>query len=515
MTSVKPDTVLTNACVLTMSPARPRAEAVAIAGDRIVWVGSSDDAKSFVRSGTTVVDCAGGTLLPGFHDAHIHLLAYASTLAGVDCGPDAVSSIADLKSTIRRSASITPEGEWIRASGYDEMALVEARHPTRWDLDDAAPAHPVRLNHRSGHGCVLNSAALALVGIHDSTDEPRGATIVRDLNTGQPSGLLLEMSDYLDDRIPSPPVEEIENSVRRASRILLSHGVTSIQDATYRNSMQRWEMFNRLRSSIEDMPRITMMPGFHHLEEFTRNGLHFGFGDSWLRIGHVKQMLTASSGRQTPTHDELCRAVSSCATSGFPAAIHAVERESIISAAESIRSATATSGAVLRHRIEHCSEGTPDVIESVARCSAWVVTQPGFVYHSGDRYLKTVKSSMRPHLYPVGALVRAGVRYAFGSDAPVADPNPMPALQSSVTRLTAQGSSLGPDQAVGLFDALAAYTVGAAASSCLEDSLGTIAPGMLADLALFEEDVTSAEPKRIRDMRPAMTVLGGKVIMTR
>ena len=129
MTSVKPDTILTNARVLTMSPTRPLAEAVAIAGGRIVWVGSSGDANSLLRFGTTVVDCAGGTLLPGFHDAHIHLLAYASALAGVDCGPDAVSSIADLKSAIRRRASNMPEGEWIRASGYDETALIEARHP--------------------------------------------------------------------------------------------------------------------------------------------------------------------------------------------------------------------------------------------------------------------------------------------------------------------------------------------------------------------------------------------------
>ena len=515
MTSVKPDTVLTNACVLTMSPARPRAEAVAIVGDRIVWVGSADYAKSLVRSGTRVVDCAGGTLLPGFHDAHIHLLAYAAALDSVDCSPNKVSSIAELKTAIRFRATNTSEGNWIRATGYDETSLSEGRHPTRWDLDDAAPAHPVRLNHRSGHGCVLNSAALARVGIDDSTDEPRSATIARDLNTGQPSGLLLEMSDYLDDRIPSLPVGEIERSVRQASQVLLSYGVTSVQDATHRNSLRQWEMFNRLRSSIDDMPRVTMMPGFHYLEEFTRKGLSFGSGDSRLRVGHAKLMVTASSGHQTPTHDELCRAVSSCATTGFPVAIHAVESESIISAAESIRSATATTDAALRHRIEHCSEGTPDVIESVARCSAWVVTQPGFVHHSGDRYLKTVESSMRPHLYPVGALARAGVRYAFGSDAPVADPNPMPAICAAVTRLTGQGRHLGSGQAVGLFDALDAYTVGAAASSCLEDSLGTITPGMLADLVVFGEDVTSAEPERIRDMRPAMTVLGGKVIMTR
>ena len=171
---------------------------------------------------------------------------------------------------------------------------------------------------------------------------------------------------------------------------------------------ERWELFGRLRSSIGDMPRVTMMPGFHHLDEFTGNGLTFGSGDSWLRVGHAKLMITASSGRQTPLHDELCRAVSSSTKSGFPAAIHAVERETIISAAESIRFANTNTGTALRHRIEHCSEGTPDVIETVARSSAWVVTQPGFVHHSGDRYLKTVEPSMSPHLYPVGALARAG-----------------------------------------------------------------------------------------------------------
>ena len=515
MNSFKPDTVLTNARVFTMSAEQPHAEAVAIAGERIAWVGSSGDAKSFERSGTRVVDCAGGTLLPGFHDAHMHLLAYASALDSVDCGPRAVSSIDELQSAIRVRAANTSEGKWIRASGYDETSLSEGRHPTRWDLDEAAPDHPVRLDHRSGHGCVLNSAGLTTVGIHDSTEETPGATIVRDLSSGQPSGLLLEMTDYLDERIPSRPDDEIEDSVRRASRILLSHGVTSIQDATHRNSTQRWDIFGKLRSSIEDMPRITMMPGFRHLDEFTRNGLRFGSGDSLLRVGHAKLMVTASSGQQTPPHDELCHAVSGSAASGFPVAVHAVERESIISAAEAIQRANAKAGTVMRHRIEHCSEGTPEVIDSVARSSARVATQPGFVHHSGDRYLKTVEPSMVPHLYPIGTLSRAGVRIAFGSDAPVAYPNPMPAIRAAVSRLTASEEYLGPEQSIDLTEALAAYTVGAAEAAYLEDSLGMIAPGMLADLVLFGEDILSVAATEIHRLRPVMTILGGKVVMTR
>ena len=338
MTRVKPDTVLTNARVLTMSRTRPLAEAVAIAGGRIVWVGTSDDAELvlYAQERRSLIARAGlsypASMTPTFTCWRTRRLSQ-----GVDCGPDAVSSIDDLKSAIRRRASNTSVGEWIRASGYDETALAEARHPTRWDLDDAAPDHPVRLDHRSGHGCVLNSDAMTRIGIGDSTDEPPGATIVRDLRSGQPSGLLLEMSDYLDGRIPSPPVGEIEDSVRRASRILLSHGVTSVQDATHQNSFERWDLFGRLRSSIGDMPRVTMMPGFQHLDEFTGSGLNFGCGDSLLRVGNAKLMITASSGRQTPLHDELCRAVSISTKSGFPVAIHAVERETIISAAEAIQ----------------------------------------------------------------------------------------------------------------------------------------------------------------------------------
>ena len=148
-------------------------------------------------------------------------------------------------------------------------------------------------------------------------------------------------------------------------------------------------LFGRLRSSIGDMPRMTMMPGFHGLDEFTGNGHDFGSGDYLLRVGHAKLMVTATSGRQTPSYDELCQAVSQCAAYGFPVAIHAVERETIISAAESIRFANTNTGTAMRHRIEHCSEGTPDAIQSVVRSSAWVVTQPGFI-HSQRRPLSEV-----------------------------------------------------------------------------------------------------------------------------
>ena len=137
---------------------------------------------------------------------------------------------------IAHQAARTPQGQWISAWGYDPFHLAENRHPTRWDIDRAVPDHPVRLNHRSGHACVLNSVAMDRVGIFDDTDEPPGATIARDLDTGSPNGLLLEMQDFLDQRTPKPSDAELTPLVRKAAHKLLSSGVTSIQDATHTNS---------------------------------------------------------------------------------------------------------------------------------------------------------------------------------------------------------------------------------------------------------------------------------------
>ncbi len=495
-----------------MDDRRPRAEAVAISDGRVTWTGASSEARALTGSSTTVIDCAGGTLIPGFHDAHIHLLAYASSLAGVDCHPGAATSIEGINSAIRIRASTTMAGKWIRAWGYDESALAERRHPTRWDLDDAAPDHPVRLNHRSGHACVLNSVALDRVGIHPETPEPLGATIARDLNSGLPSGLLLEMDDYLDRVMPPLSAQELDSSLHRASHRLLTRGITSIQDATHTNSVGKWELFQGFTRSPYSTPRVTLMPDHRCVGDFSERGLNFGTGDAALRLGHAKIMVTASSGLQHPSPVELAGIVSDCVASGFPVAVHAVESGVVRSAAGAIGAGVELPSRIPSHRIEHCSECPPEVLRQVALSGATVVTQPGFVYASGDRYLETVDEEMQPHLYPIAALVRGGTPVAFGSDAPVVDPNPMPAVYSSVTRLTTSGSPLGLHQALDFGTALRAYTLGPAEASGVAESLGSLTPGRIADIVLFEEDIESVDPEALPSLRPAMTMMDGKVV---
>lgn len=506
-----PDLVLKNARILTQDARTPIAQSLAVRGDRIIWVGSDAGSREFHLQGARVVDCGGGTLIPGFHDAHMHLLAYASTLDAVDCRPGRVSSIEDIGRQIANRADRTPQGQWVSAWGYDPFYLAESRHPTRWDLDRASPDHPVRLNHGSGHACVLNSVAMDRVGIFANTDEPPGATIARDLETGSPNGLLLEMQDYLDQHIPSSSVAELEQLVSRASDNIFSLGITSIQDATHTNSPDRWKLFQYLSDRARPLPRITLMPGYAHIADFSDADKQSD-GSNLLRLGHAKVLVTASSGTPSLSSEELRSVVDECISRGFPVAVHAVEADVVGAVAEALRESQTQSGRLLPHRIEHCSESPPDLLEAIVECGASVVTQPGFIHHEGDRYLAEVSPAMQPSLYRSASLARRGVSVAFSSDAPVSDPDPMPVLHASLTRRTRSGKVIGEGERLDFEASLRAYTLEPARLAGMDDRLGRLSPGYLADMALFAEDLASVEPDALIGMRPAMTILGGQVV---
>ena len=509
---LQPGLILTNARVLTMDPRHPTSQSVAVRGDRIVWAGADVELPSLTSAGTRVIDCGGGTLIPGFHDSHLHLLAFASSLDSVDCRPSQVSSIADICQQIAIRTERTPRGEWVSAWGYDPFYLAERRHPIRWDLDRVAPHHPVRLNHRSGHACVLNSLAMDRVGIADNTDEPRGATIARDLEGGTPNGLLLEMEDFLDVRIPRPSASELSAQFVRAARTLLSLGVTSIQDATHNNSIDRWGLFQHLTGQSEPLPRISLMLGAGHVSDFIGAGLGFGSGDDRLRVGHAKLMVTASSETTTPTRSDLREAIDRCVSLGFPVAIHAVEADTVRTVAEALAASPSLPNRLPTHRIEHCSESPPGVLNSVVECGAAVVTQPGFIHYEGDRYLAAVSSEMQPFLYRAASLAACGVDVAFSSDAPVSEPDPMKALYAAVTRRTSTGNSLGGHETMDIGAALRAYTLEPARVTSIDHRLGSLTPGSLADMTLFDEDLQTVEPETLLRITPAMTILAGQVV---
>ena len=207
---------------------------------------------------------------------------------------------------------------------------------------------------------MLNSRALDLAGISIETPEPIAGFIDRDINTGKPTGLFIDLDDWLDERLgPQPRGEEMEPAARQAAEVFLSKGITSFHDASPCNSLKRWSFFQSLVSGPEPFPRATLMPGFAHLREFVGAGLGFGAGDDRLRVGHCKIVLSQAGGTLQPSPRELREAVQEAASVGFPVAIHAVEEAEVEAAVEAIESVD-TPG--LTHRIEHASICPPSLI---------------------------------------------------------------------------------------------------------------------------------------------------------
>ena len=228
-------------------------------------------------------------------------------------------------------------------------------------------------------------------------------------------------------------------------------------------------------------------------------------------------MLTLTSGALSPSAPELAELVAGAHSRGFPVAIHCIEEEAIAAAAEVL---AANRHPALVDRLEHCAEGTPHLVDAVRECGAAVVTNPGFLYHSGTAYCDNVEARILPHLYPAGALHRAGVAVAFGSDAPVIDPNPWPAIYSAVTRCDRDGGALSSNcsdasQTVDVETALRMYTIAGAVAEGLGAEKGTIAPGKLADMVLVNTDPLTAEPEDLAGVETVMTMVEGRVVWSK
>jgi predicted amidohydrolase YtcJ len=508
------DLILENANIITCDPANPQAEALAIKGEGILTVGNHREIGQYRRSQTKTIDCRGKTLVPGFIDAHCHFFSFARKLFSLDLSPAAVHSIEDLKESIRRKARFTPEGTWINGTDYNEFYLAEKRHPTRLDLDAAAPRHPVIITHRSLHASVLNSLALQITGITNETEEPPGGMIDRDLETGEPNGILYEMGDYVLVRIPfRPSGAEREWGISQANEQYLAAGITSLGEATVTNDLQQWEDFRNLKKAGKIKSRIQMMAGREFLGDFRAAGLITGYGDNNLKIGSLKIVLSETTGQLRPAQEELNRIVLEASRAGFQIAIHAVERDSVeaaIIALEYAQSRQLLTGR--RPRIEHCSECPPDLQQRLSRLKAVVVSQPPFLYYSGERYLAQVAPAAQKWLYPFKSLMDSGIVVAGSSDSPVVPLHPLTGIQAAVTRRAESGQTVLGSEGITPGQAMDMYTLNAANVAFEEKIKGTLSPGKLADIVMLSGDPLESPSGEIKEIRVEMTLIGGEVV---
>lgn len=513
----KTDLLLYNGEVVTLDPANPQCHWVAVSGGKILKTGTGHPTAAYISDAAHVVDLNGKTALPGFIDAHLHFRALSESHVTLDLSPQAgIRSISDINSRIHTETKNTPTDGWIRASAYNEVCLTDRRHPNRWDLDAASPDHPVKLTHRSGHAHVLNSRGLAFVGIGIETDDPPGGIIDRDLETGEPTGILWELGGLLSERIP--PIDEaaLIQGTAMADEQLLSYGITSFQDASARNDRDRWEWFESLKANGALKPRATIMLGWEGFQQFKESPFMPHLSASDLCFKGVKLIVDETTGSVFPEQNELSKMVAEIHRAGFQAALHAIEPPAIKAAIKAISNAIkAADRNDHRHRIEHCSVCPPWLIRELADFGVWVTTHPGFLYYSGDRYLETVPKSQKPYLYPIGSLIKAGIPVCAASDGPIVDINPLAGIYAAVTRKTESGSAVISEEAIAPFRAIEMSTRLPAMASFQEMTKGVIAQDMLADFAILSDNPLTVSADKIKEIVVEMTVIGGKTVWIR
>jgi predicted amidohydrolase YtcJ len=477
---------------------------LAVAGGLVIAVGQKG-VMALRGPRTRVVDLDGASVLPGFNDAHAHVVYYGLTRFAAELG--GVRSIDELLERLTAHADTLTAGEWQQGLGYRMDELTEKRQPHRKELDRVTGSRPCFIDERGGHARVANSAALGAASISAGTPNPHGGKIGRDLD-GLPNGLLLEAAMRLvADVQPAPSLERRIEGIRLAQELLVSRGITSVGAAVNRGFADDLVAFQRLAEDGRLRLRVCEFLSWELLDAAAGLGLRAGFGGRILRAGPIKVFvdggaervaLRGGGGVWRTTPEELTELVGRATTAGLQVAAHAIGDGAIEAMCNAVE---ASGGQGLRHRVEHCTICPPDLQKRIAALGMVAVMQPLAAALDRGATSRFFPVSDRSHLAPHGPLMRAGVRVAFSSDLPVLpDPNPWPGIRAAVD------DRVG---GIGLLAALRAYTSGGAYATFEEAEKGTLEAGMLADLQVYEVDPLEPGDIPAEKLRPRAVLLGG------
>jgi predicted amidohydrolase YtcJ len=444
--------------------------------------------------------------------------------------------VAEIAALVGARAQATAPGGWIVGSGYDHDRLEGKRHPTRWDLDKVAPDNPVWLGRCCGHMGVANTAALQLAGITRDTPNPPGGVIVRE--NGEPTGLLQERAqEALKGAMPEPSVAELVEAIELAGRRCLSYGIGSAMDACV-GMLGGWadvEAYEAAERSGRLPVRMTMAVGGGPdgiAEEAFAKGYVTGRGSGMLRVGPVKFFTDGSAGGCTAAMSkpytngdlgvlifpdrELDEMVGHYHHRGYQVAVHAIGDAAIDQTLRSFGRACADgSCGHRRHRIEHCGFIDERQMAEMQRLGLIPAPQPVFVRDFGDTYLNVLGEERSAACYPMARWQRRGLRPAMSSDTPVSDVNPFVNLYAALSRTTLNGEVLGADERLTLAEALSAYTENGAYACGVDDRLGTLDAGKVADIAVLNGNPFERGVADLKATEADLTLLDGKVVFDR
>jgi predicted amidohydrolase YtcJ len=487
---------------------------------RIVAIGTAPECEAAAERAGLVperIDLGDAVIVPGFIDAHAHPLMYGQLMTWVDCGPEKAGSIPEIVALLREAAAGLPEGRPVRGYGYEQRNLAEKRHPTRFELDEVSSDREVYLMNASGHGGVVNSYTLTLNGVDRETPNPDGGEYFRDADgelTGEISDAACNMLTGVHGvkighhgpnfHLADEPEEHLRQ-LDAATRRFLAGGVTSIGDAQV--TRREFDMYLRLAEAGRLELRVSMYLLSHLLDEALEMGLVGQFGNAHLSFAGIKLYADGTLGGWTAYfpdgyvgdpcrtgqlyHEpaEYAELIRKAHAAGLQTATHAQSPTAIEMVVSAIEAALAERpDADARHRIEHCGLPTPEQIERMAVSGIRPVNQTQHYFNWGEGVEEAI-GTPGERFNPLGEFERAGVPFTISSDAPVAEPIPLEAIQTAVTRVTRRGHKLGPDDLrVSALAALRAHTIEGAISIGREDDLGSLEVGKYADFAVLSDD---------------------------
>ncbi|WP_118134717.1 amidohydrolase [Oceanicella sp. SM1341] len=531
------DTIVTGANIITMQAPGHRAGALAIREGRIAALGSTAEIRA-LAPGAREIDCAGATVLPGLIDSHCHPDMLGARIGRwLDLGAAAPAGREALLEAVRAAAAGRPAGDWVLAYNFDDTRM--GGYPGRAELDAAGGGRPVFLYRRDALMGVASSAALAALGFTAEAADPPHGRIERDA-FGAPTGLLRARAAHL-------LIEHVQRGYTEADfhaglgTVLAGYsafGITSLHNSL--TTSQGIGAYQRMRAEGTLHMRIGLIASGREPElvaGLIRSGLRSGFGDEWIRLIGVEWVADGSTSGRTAAYrapyqrpfgegegqghngellfarDELIALALPAHRAGLTVCLDGMGDRGVeftLDIFEALLEDTPRPDH--RMRVEHCCAVPPDLVARLARLGVVASSASGFAHDLGDAHLAARGAEEMKHLWPLRALIDAGVPAPCHSDNPVCDANPFRGMAALVNRRSSGGADLDASQAITVEEALATYTTLGAWAGREEHLKGSLAPGKLADLCVLDRDPLAIPAEELGETRVHATLLGGRVV---